>query len=68
MRNLSIKLYHIYVCYMNITLYHIIYSIWYYLWFHITAVGLGTYYLRIRGLPVVWYLVYKDDAYSLYEG
>jgi len=45
--NLSIKLYRIYVCYTNITLYHVIYSVRYYLRFHVTAVGLGTYYPRI---------------------
>jgi len=48
-RNLSIKLYRIYVCYMNIALYHAIYSVRYYPPFHVTTVGLGTYYLRIRG-------------------
>jgi hypothetical protein len=41
---LSIKLYHIYICYMNI----VMYSVWYSLWFHITIVGLGTYHSRIR--------------------
>jgi hypothetical protein len=29
--------------------YHIIYSVRYYPRFHITAVGLGTYYLWVRG-------------------
>jgi len=43
-RNLSIKLYRIYVCYMNNTLYHVIYSVRYYPRFSVTAVGLGTYY------------------------
>ena len=45
MCNLSIKHYHIYVCYeyMKVMLYHITYSIRYYLQFHVTAVGLGTY-------------------------
>jgi len=46
-RNLSIKLYHIYACYTNITLYDIIYSVWYYPWISLTTVGLGTYYSRI---------------------
>ena len=32
----------------NITLYHVIYSFRYYLRFHVTAVGLGTYYPWIR--------------------
>jgi hypothetical protein len=35
---LSIKLYHVYVCCMDVTF---IYSIQYYPWFHITAIGLG---------------------------
>jgi hypothetical protein len=29
--------------------YHVIYSVWYYTRFHVTAVGLGTYYLQIWG-------------------
>jgi len=29
--------------------YHIIYGVRYYPQFHVTAVGLGTYYRRIRG-------------------
>ena len=41
------------VCYTNITLYHVIYSVRYYPRFHVTAVGLGTYYPRIRGSPPV---------------
>jgi len=45
-RNLSIKLYRIF-CVLH--KYHVIYSIQYYPWFHVTAVGLGTYYPRIRG-------------------
>jgi len=48
-RNLSIKLYRIYVFCTNITLYHVIYSVRYYTQFHVTAVGLGTYYPWIRG-------------------
>jgi len=47
-RNLSIKLNCIYVCYTNITLYLVIYSVRYYPRFAVTAVGLGTYYPRIR--------------------
>jgi hypothetical protein len=43
-RNLSIKIYRIYVCYTNITLYHVIYSVRCYPRFHVTAVGLGTFY------------------------
>jgi len=35
MRNLSIKLYPIYVCSMNIMLYHVIYSVRYYPRFHV---------------------------------
>ena len=42
MRNLSIKLYRIYVCYVK-------YSVRCYPRFHVNAVGLGTYYPRIRG-------------------
>jgi len=34
---------------MNITLYDIIYSVWYYLRFQVTTVGLGTYY------PWIWW-------------
>jgi hypothetical protein len=48
-RNLSIKLYRTYACYMNIMLYHIRNSVWYYPWFHLTAVNLGTYNPWIRG-------------------
>jgi hypothetical protein len=47
-RNLSIKLYRIYACYTNVTLYDVIYSVRYYRRFSITAVGLGTYYPWIR--------------------
>jgi len=37
---------HIYICNMNIMLFHVIlvYSLRYYLRFHATAVGFGTYY------------------------
>jgi len=47
--NLSTKLYRIYACYTNIMLYHVIYSFRYYPRFHVTAVGLGTYYPRMWG-------------------
>jgi len=47
--NLSIKLYHIYACYKKIMLYHVVYSVRFYPQFHVTAVGLRTYYLRILG-------------------
>jgi len=47
-RNLSVKLYRIYACYTNITLYGVIYSLRYYPRFSVTAVGLGTYYPQIR--------------------
>jgi len=53
MPNLLIKLYHIYVCYTNITLYHVIYSVRYYPRFHLTAVGLGTYY------PLIGFALYR---------
>jgi hypothetical protein len=43
---LSIKLYlFMYVTWIS----RFIYNIQYYLWYHVTAVGLGTYYLQIRG-------------------
>jgi hypothetical protein len=38
--------------------YHVIYSVQYYLRFHITAVGLGTYYLWIRGHYCIVYIQY----------
>jgi len=47
--NLSIELHHIYVCYTNITFYVYVYSLWYYPRFHVTVVGLGTYYPQIWG-------------------
>ena len=53
MRNISIKLYRIYVFYTNNALYHVIYSVRYYPRFRVTAVGLGTYYPWIRGPPVI---------------
>jgi len=53
--NLSIKLYCIYVCYTNIMLHHVIHSVRYYLQFHVTAVGLGTYFLRIWGSACIWF-------------
>jgi hypothetical protein len=58
MRNLSIKLYRImYVTRISryITLYHVIYSVRYYPRFRVTAVGLGTYYPRIRGSACIIY-------------
>jgi hypothetical protein len=33
-------------------MYHVMYSVRYYLQFHVTAVGLGTYYPQIRGTAV----------------
>jgi len=56
-RNLSTKLYRIYVCYMNIMLYHVIYSVRYYPRFHVTAVGLGTYCPRLRGSACTLYWI-----------
>jgi hypothetical protein len=53
-RNLSIKLYRIYACYTNITSYDVIYSVRYYPRFSVTAVGLGTYYPRIRRSTCMW--------------
>jgi len=40
---------------MNIMLYHVIYSIQYYLLFHITVVGLGTYYPQIWGSAYIFF-------------
>jgi hypothetical protein len=57
--NLSIKLYSIYACYANITLCDVIYSVHYYLWFSVTMVGLGTYYLRIRQSTYTYIYIYK---------
>jgi hypothetical protein len=47
--NLSPKLYHIYVCYTNITLYYVSHNDRYYPRFQVTAVGHGMYYAHIRG-------------------
>jgi len=73
-RNLTIKLYHIYVCYTNITLYYVIrditwYSFRYYKGFHITAVGFGTYYPWIRGSACILYRVCYFDllCYNIYK-
>jgi hypothetical protein len=54
-RIFSIKLYRIYILvYIYIYIYmlrdyQVIYSVRYYPRFHVTAVGLGTYYLWVRG-------------------
>ena len=48
MYNLSIKLFCIYACYTNVMLCDVIWSVRYYPWFSVIAVGLGTYYPRIR--------------------
>ena len=53
MRNVTIKLDRIYVCYTNITLYHVMYSFRYYQRFNVTAVGLGTHYPWIRGFVCI---------------
>jgi hypothetical protein len=52
--DLSIVFYRIYVCYTNIA-----YSIRYYPWFYVTAVGLGTYYPWIGGITVSWMMLLK---------
>ena len=44
----------IYVSYMNTTLYHVIYSVRYYPRIRVNAVGLGTYYARIRMFACIW--------------
>jgi hypothetical protein len=36
--------------------YHVIYSVRYYLRFHVTVVGLGTYFAVDTGKPVIYYL------------
>jgi hypothetical protein len=38
--------------------YHVIYSVRYYLWLHVTAVGLGTYYQWIRGHYCMYVCMY----------
>jgi hypothetical protein len=64
-RNLSIKLYRIYVCYTNITLY-IAFGIIRGL--TLPAVGLGTYYQWIRGHScIVPEKDGKNQLYQLYE-
>ena len=65
MRNLSIKLCRIYVYYTNITLYHAVYSVRYYPRFHVTAVGLGTYYRGYGGPPVYGFDVESNDILSI---
>jgi len=40
------------------TLYHVMYSFRYYPRFHVTVVGLGTYYPRIGGSACVWHRVF----------
>jgi len=47
-RNISIKRYHIYACYTNITLYDVVYSVQYYPRSSVTAVGLRKYCPCIR--------------------
>ena len=56
------------VCYTNTTLYHVIYSVWYYPRFHITAAVLGTYYPRIRGSACIYiYRVFQEERAKLRE-
>lgn len=38
---------------MTITLYHVIHSAWYYLWFHVTMVGLECITHGYGGPPVI---------------
>ena len=68
MRNLSIKLHRIYACYMNIMLYDVIYSIQYYPWFSVTAVGLETYYPRIRRSTCTCFFTVSIRHCVLYGG
>jgi len=56
-RNLSIKLYRIYACYTNITVYVAFGII---RWFHVTAVGLGMYHPSIRGPTCISHQPYED--------
>jgi len=46
---------------MNITLYGVIYSVRYYPRFSVTAVGLGTYYPRIRRSTCIYYAAHERD-------
>jgi hypothetical protein len=47
--------------------YHVIYSVRYYLWFHVTAVGVGMYYLWISGAYLHIYInkdfIYRKHCY-----
>ena len=63
MRNLSIKLYRIYARYTNITLYDVIYNVRYYPRFSVTAVGLETYFPRIRRLACIFNHVTSEIGY-----
>ena len=73
MRNLSINLYRIHVCYMNTVMYvhvcymntilhHLIYSVQYYPLFHVTAVGLGMYYPWIWGSACICYTLVQPSG------
>jgi len=62
--NLSIQLYCIYVSYMNITLYHVMYSIGYYPQFHVTVLGLGTYYPWIRRSACILNIKIVRNSYN----
>jgi len=59
LRNLSIKLYRIYVCYTNITLYDVMYSVRYYPRFHVTDIGFGTLLPADRGFTCITFAVKK---------
>jgi hypothetical protein len=48
--------------------YHVIYSVRYYPWFHVTTVGLGTYYLWIQGsactlVMLLWWWLQKRSKH-----
>jgi hypothetical protein len=45
--------------------YHVIYSVQYYHWFHITAVGFGTYYHGYGGTILYVFRGNPFQAYSL---
>ena len=59
-----IKLHCIYMCYTNIMLYDVIYSVWYYLRFQVTAVGLETYYPWIWWSACTYFLHVVNNSFT----
>jgi len=41
--------------------YHVMYSVQYYPWSHITVVGLGTYFPQKWRSTSIWFLSYKNS-------